>query len=215
MGQHTLFRVCVWGCVRLAPLQARAHPAHTLFVRKETHIDAAGAKSPPRRRDGAFWFFIPPPPRPRPSPTPPLAQAHNHAHGVLGRARGVPTSKRNAPRSPLTPTIPHPPFPPQIRFLILFSRQGKVRLSKWYVTLPPKERGALTREVTSTILARPPRACSVLEVADFKVSVVCLGCVRERGGRDFWANETNKKKPSTHPHRSSTAATPPSTLRPP
>ena len=67
------------------------------------------------------------------------------------------------------PSLPHPTL--QIRFLILFSRQGKVRLSKWYVTLPPKERGALTREVTSTILARPPRACSVLEVADFKVSV--------------------------------------------
>ena len=59
-----------------------------------------------------------------------------------------------------------------------------MRLSKWYVTLPPKERAALTREVTASILARPPRACSVLEVNDFKVRArarVCV-CVSDVGG---------------------------------
>lgn len=69
---------------------------------------------------------------------------------------------------------PHPPISTQIRYLLLFSRQGKVRLSKWYVTRPPKDRAATTRAVVRDVLARPPRSCSVLEVGDYKV--------REEGG---------------------------------
>ena len=85
---------------------------------------------------------------------------------------GEGSAPKHTPNKKTHPPSPNPlPLSPplQIRFLILFSRQGKVRLSKFYVTLPPKDRAALTRELVASVLARPPRACSVLEVNDFKV----------------------------------------------
>ena len=39
-----------------------------------------------------------------------------------------------------------------IHFALLFSRQGKVRLSKYYVPYSQKERGKLVKEVTASIL---------------------------------------------------------------
>ena len=42
-----------------------------------------------------------------------------------------------------------------IHFALLFSRQGKVRLSKYYVPYSQKERGKLVKEVTASILSRP------------------------------------------------------------
>ncbi|KAL0638585.1 hypothetical protein Q9L58_002311 [Maublancomyces gigas] len=56
-----------------------------------------------------------------------------------------------------------------IRYLILLSRQGKVRLSKWFTTLSPKERSKIVREVTQLVLARRTRMCNFLEYKDAKV----------------------------------------------
>jgi hypothetical protein len=56
-----------------------------------------------------------------------------------------------------------------IQFLILLSRQGKVRLSKWYQTISQKEKLKITRELTTLILARRAKMCNVLEYKDIKI----------------------------------------------
>ncbi|XDA90158.1 hypothetical protein R6Z07F_019739 [Ovis aries] len=65
--------------------------------------------------------------------------------------------------------------PPQSRpaaamqFMLLFSRQGKLRLQKWYVPLSDKEKKKITRELVQTVLARKPKMCSFLEWRDLKI----------------------------------------------
>ena len=49
-----------------------------------------------------------------------------------------------------------------INFMLLISRQGKTRLTKWYESYgSTKEKARVVREVTTTVLARPAkvRAC--------------------------------------------------------
>uniref|UniRef100_A0A8C6FEQ9 AP complex subunit sigma n=1 Tax=Moschus moschiferus TaxID=68415 RepID=A0A8C6FEQ9_MOSMO len=53
-------------------------------------------------------------------------------------------------------------------FLLLFSRQGKLRLRKWYGPLSDKEKKKITRELVQTVLARKPKMCSFLEWRDLK-----------------------------------------------
>jgi AP-1 complex subunit sigma 1/2 len=60
-----------------------------------------------------------------------------------------------------------------IRFLLLVSRQGgmshvnkigKVRLTKWFISdWGTKEKVKTVKEVSSTVLARKPKMCNVLE----------------------------------------------------
>ncbi|KAI5753767.1 hypothetical protein M8J77_003196 [Diaphorina citri] len=49
------------------------------------------------------------------------------------------------------------------------SRQGKLRLQKWYVAHPDKLKKKITRELITTILARKPKMCSFLEWKDVKI----------------------------------------------
>jgi AP-1 complex subunit sigma 1/2 len=56
-----------------------------------------------------------------------------------------------------------------IRFVLLLSRQGKVRLSKWYTTVNQKERAKIIRELTPAVLARPLKLCNFLDWRDTKV----------------------------------------------
>jgi len=56
-----------------------------------------------------------------------------------------------------------------IHFVILFSRQGKIRLQKWYEARPEKEKKKVTRELTSLVLARKPKMCNFLEWKDLKI----------------------------------------------
>ncbi|KAK7200067.1 clathrin coat assembly protein ap19 [Novymonas esmeraldas] len=51
-----------------------------------------------------------------------------------------------------------------IQFLLLMSRQGKIRLSKWYVTLSQKEQAKIIREVCQTALGRSARLSNVFEI---------------------------------------------------
>jgi len=37
-------------------------------------------------------------------------------------------------------------------FMLLFSRQGKLRLQKWYMAYPDKVKKKITRELVTTIL---------------------------------------------------------------
>lgn len=57
----------------------------------------------------------------------------------------------------------------QMQFMLLFSRQGKLRLQKWYVAHPDKLKKKITRELITTILARKPKMSSFLEWKDVKV----------------------------------------------
>uniref|UniRef100_A0A0K8RL89 AP complex subunit sigma n=1 Tax=Ixodes ricinus TaxID=34613 RepID=A0A0K8RL89_IXORI len=56
-----------------------------------------------------------------------------------------------------------------MQFMPLFSRQGKLRLQKWYMAHPDKLKKKITRELVTTILARKPKMCSFLEWKDLKV----------------------------------------------
>ena len=56
-----------------------------------------------------------------------------------------------------------------IHFALLFSRQGKVRLSKYYKPYSQKERAKMVKEVTTQILARPSKLCNVVEHRNLKL----------------------------------------------
>jgi AP-1 complex subunit sigma 1/2 len=66
------------------------------------------------------------------------------------------------------PRLPSP-LPSQIDFLLLISRQGKVRLAKWYGVQSPKEKARITREVAALVLARAPKMCNFLEWKERKL----------------------------------------------
>jgi len=53
--------------------------------------------------------------------------------------------------------------------VLLVSRQGKVRLAKWFITIPPKAKAKIVKDVTQLVLARRTRMCNVLEYKDTKV----------------------------------------------
>lgn len=56
-----------------------------------------------------------------------------------------------------------------INFCLLLSRQGKVRLSKWYQSSSQKEKSKITRELTTIIMARRAKMCNILEYKDMKI----------------------------------------------
>mmetsp|Transcript_25830 Transcript_25830/g.51775 ORF Transcript_25830/g.51775 Transcript_25830/m.51775 type:complete len:164 (-) Transcript_25830:196-687(-) len=56
-----------------------------------------------------------------------------------------------------------------INFILLVSRQGKTRLSKWFVQMNAKEKTRAVRELTATVLSRPPKMCNFIEWQDKKV----------------------------------------------
>ncbi|KAG6572201.1 AP-1 complex subunit sigma-2, partial [Cucurbita argyrosperma subsp. sororia] len=50
-----------------------------------------------------------------------------------------------------------------IHFVLLISRQGKVRLTKWYSPYTQKERSKVIRELSGMILNRGPKLCNFVE----------------------------------------------------
>ncbi|XP_038196310.1 AP-1 complex subunit sigma-3 [Arvicola amphibius] len=56
-----------------------------------------------------------------------------------------------------------------IHFILLFSRQGKLRLQKWYTTLPDKERKKITREIIQAVLSRGHRTSSFIDWKELKL----------------------------------------------
>lgn len=53
--------------------------------------------------------------------------------------------------------------------MILFSRQGKVRLQKWFTAYPEKQKKKIVRELVGLVLARKPKTCAFIEWKDVKV----------------------------------------------
>ena len=50
-----------------------------------------------------------------------------------------------------------------INFMLLVSRQGKTRLTKWFVQMNSKEKTRAIRELTATVLSRQPKMCNFIE----------------------------------------------------
>ncbi|CAN9502688.1 unnamed protein product [Ophioblennius macclurei] len=57
-----------------------------------------------------------------------------------------------------------------MRFLLLFSRQGRLRLQKWFTPMPERERKKIIRDMTTMVLARPPRCSNFLDWKDLKIT---------------------------------------------
>ena len=60
-------------------------------------------------------------------------------------------------------------IPKMLHFMILFSRQGKVRLQKWFTAYPDKQKKKIIRELVTNVLSRKPKMCSFLEYKDLKI----------------------------------------------
>uniref|UniRef100_A0A493TTQ1 Adaptor related protein complex 1 subunit sigma 3 n=1 Tax=Anas platyrhynchos platyrhynchos TaxID=8840 RepID=A0A493TTQ1_ANAPP len=60
-------------------------------------------------------------------------------------------------------------LPEGIHFILLFSRQGKLRLQKWYTTLPDKEKKKIVREIVQIVLARHQKTSSFVDWKDLKL----------------------------------------------
>lgn len=56
-----------------------------------------------------------------------------------------------------------------IEFLLLISRQGKTRLSKWYAPYDAKRQDRTKREITAQVLNRPRKLCNFLEYKGKKI----------------------------------------------
>ncbi|XP_067850780.1 AP-1 complex subunit sigma-3a isoform X2 [Heptranchias perlo] len=56
-----------------------------------------------------------------------------------------------------------------MRFMLLFSRQGKLRLQKWYTTIVDKEKKKIARELVQIVLTRQSKTCSFVEWRDLKI----------------------------------------------
>ena len=56
-----------------------------------------------------------------------------------------------------------------IHFVLLISRQGKVRLTKWYSPYAAKEKARAVREVSAVVLSRQQKQCNFLEYKDKKI----------------------------------------------
>jgi len=56
-----------------------------------------------------------------------------------------------------------------IEYILLVSRQGKVRLAKWFITQSPKAKAKILRDVTQSVISRQPKTCNFLEYKDSKV----------------------------------------------
>jgi AP-1 complex subunit sigma 1/2 len=65
--------------------------------------------------------------------------------------------------------MPVPNVITQIHFFILMSRQGKVRLAKWYSTYSQKERARVVKETTPMVLSRPLKLCNFVDWKNIKL----------------------------------------------
>ena len=66
----------------------------------------------------------------------------------------------------MRPDLRRLPSVAQIRFILLQNRQGKTRLSRWYVSYNDDERKKIETETHRTIVSRDNKMTSFLEVSD-------------------------------------------------
>ncbi|MED6249332.1 AP-1 complex subunit sigma-2 [Xenoophorus captivus] len=56
-----------------------------------------------------------------------------------------------------------------LHFLLLFSRQGKLRLQKWFVPVSEREKKKVVSDMMTLLLFRQPRTCNFLQWKDLKI----------------------------------------------
>ena len=56
-----------------------------------------------------------------------------------------------------------------MQYMLLFSRQGKLRLQKWFVAYNDQQKKRIMRELIAKVLTRKPKMCAFLEYKDLKV----------------------------------------------
>ncbi|KAI3386594.1 hypothetical protein SNEBB_011176 [Seison nebaliae] len=56
-----------------------------------------------------------------------------------------------------------------IQFILLFSRQGKLRLQKWFIAMAEEQRQKMTRDLIASVLGRKPKTCNFLEWKHLKI----------------------------------------------
>merc|ERR1712062_414246 len=55
------------------------------------------------------------------------------------------------------------------RFMILFSRQGKVRLHKWFSAIADKDRKKISKDIVNIVLQRRPKMCNFIDFMGHKI----------------------------------------------
>ena len=60
-------------------------------------------------------------------------------------------------------------LPFKIEVMLLVSRQGKIRLTKFYEPIGKKEKQRLLREVSQLVISRPQKLCNFVEWKGRKV----------------------------------------------
>ena len=74
---------------------------------------------------------------------------------------------------------------------------GKVRLAKWFTTMPPKAKAKIVKDVTQLVLARRTRMCNFLEYKGVALSASTLYNPRLRSWilNDEAASDTAEQTP--------------------
>lgn len=53
-------------------------------------------------------------------------------------------------------------------FIVLMSRQGKIRLSEFFASYTESEKRRIVRDITADILPRAPKMCNIIEKGPYK-----------------------------------------------
>lgn len=56
-----------------------------------------------------------------------------------------------------------------MQFILLFSRQGKIRLQKWYTSQSEKTKKKISRELIAMVLSRKAKMSNFIEWKDLKI----------------------------------------------
>ncbi|RUS14910.1 AP-1 complex subunit sigma-2-like protein [Endogone sp. FLAS-F59071] len=78
-----------------------------------------------------------------------------------------------------------------IQYIIVFNRQGKVRLNRWFHTLTDKQKATTTHEAVLMILARKNTMASILEHNQYKLIYRRYASLHFAMAVDWTDNELN------------------------
>lgn len=56
-----------------------------------------------------------------------------------------------------------------IKYFVLASRQGKIRLTKWYYSYTASEKEKILKDLAPLVLSRKAKMCNIMEYSDHKV----------------------------------------------
>ena len=56
-----------------------------------------------------------------------------------------------------------------MHFLLLFNRQSRLRLQKWFTPVTDRFKRKVIRDMTMMVVGRPPHSCNFLQWRDLKI----------------------------------------------